>query len=163
MKIVTGGQTGADRAALDWAIQNGIPHGGWCPKGRLSEDGTIDARYGLIETSTKRYVQRTEMNIRDSDGTVICTLGDQLSGGTGKTAELAARHRKPWIHLTPASQENALAEFVLRHGITVLNVAGSRASQEPGIYQFVQAILDRTLGLFASRAATTRTRGSING
>jgi hypothetical protein len=73
-KIVSGSQTGADRAALDWAIEHGIPHGSWCPKGRWAEDGPIDGRYQLQETSTENYVQRTKWNARDSDGTVVFSI-----------------------------------------------------------------------------------------
>jgi hypothetical protein len=98
-KIISGGQTGADSAALDLAIWHEIPHGGWCPKGRLCENGKIDPRYQLKETSTKSYPQRTEKNVRDSDGTVIFTISPNITGGSKKTAELAAKHHKPWIHL----------------------------------------------------------------
>jgi len=73
-KIVSGGQTGADRAALDWAITHGIPHGGWCPKGRRAEDGPMDGRYQLQKTPTANYVQRTEWNARDSDDTVVFSI-----------------------------------------------------------------------------------------
>jgi hypothetical protein len=98
-KIVSGGQTGADRAALAWAIERGIPHGGWCPKGRLAEDGGVPARYKLTETFTSRYLQRTESNVRDSDGTVVLTISPILSGGSKKTAFLAKMHKKPVIHI----------------------------------------------------------------
>jgi hypothetical protein len=98
-EIISGGQTGADCAALDFAIWHEIPHGGWCPKGRLCEDGTINPRYQLKETSTKSYSQRTEKNVWDSDGTVIFTISPNITGGSKKTAELAAKHHKPWIHL----------------------------------------------------------------
>src|SRR5262245_59379474 len=81
-RIVSGGQTGADRAALDFAIEHGLNHGGWCPKGRRAEDGPIPVRYLLKETQTNRYVQRNEWNVRDSDGTVIFTLKVSLSGGS---------------------------------------------------------------------------------
>ena len=85
-KIVSGGQTGADRAGLDFAIAHGIPHGGWCPKGRKAEDGTIPERYGLSETSRADYLQRTEANVRESDGTVIFTVVcvQSLRGSTDK-------------------------------------------------------------------------------
>ena len=73
-KIISGGQTGADCAALDFAIEHGIPHGGWCPGGRLAEDGPIDARYQLKETPSANYTQRTEWNVRDSDGTVVFSI-----------------------------------------------------------------------------------------
>ena len=75
-KIISGGQTGADRAALDFAILHDIPHGGWCPKGRLAENGVIATRYELQETSTKQYPQRTEKNVQDADGTVSSPCGD---------------------------------------------------------------------------------------
>ena len=88
-KIISGGQTGADRAALDWAMANNIPHGGWCPLGRLAEDGKIDAQYNLLETPKADYLQRTEWNVRDSDATVIISLAPQLTGGSLATAELA--------------------------------------------------------------------------
>jgi len=120
-KIVSGGQTGADRAALDWAIEHGIPHGGWCPKGRRAEDGPIAGRYQLKETPSANYVQRTEWNARDSGGTVVFSMGEILTGGSQKTVELARQHRRP-----------------------VLNVAGPRASKEPEVGAFVKAVLDRT-------------------
>ena len=90
-KIISGGQTGADRAALDFAIYHDIPHGGWCPKGRLAEDGVIEPRYQLRETSTKNYPERTEKNVREADGTVIFTIAPKLTGGSNKTAQLAAK------------------------------------------------------------------------
>jgi hypothetical protein len=80
-KIVSGGQTGADRAALDWAIFHDLPHGGWCPKGRKAEDGVIPDQYQLTETSSASYPQRTQWNVRDSDGTVIFTMTSKLFGG----------------------------------------------------------------------------------
>jgi hypothetical protein len=111
-KIVSGCQTGADGAALDFAIQHGIPHGGWCPKGRLAEDGPIDGKYQLKETPSSEYIQRTEWNARDSDGTVVFSIGKPLTGGSKKTVELANKHRKPVLHISqnsgPAQPELAL-------------------------------------------------------
>src|SRR3954462_12829698 len=98
--IVSGGQTGADRAALDWAIANGIRHGGWCPRGRLAEDGVIPDFYKLRETVSTEYAVRTERNICDSDGTVIFTVGEQWAGGSKDTAAIATRLKKPWMHLS---------------------------------------------------------------
>ena len=149
-KIISGGQTGADSAALDFAIWHEIPHGGWCPKGRLCENGTIDPRYQLKETSTKNYPQRTEKNVQDSDGTVIFTISPKLTGGSKKTAELAAKHQKPWIHLHPQSggydgPELLLLEFLREHNIETLNVAGTRASKEPDVYKFVKYTLENAL------------------
>ncbi|SVA67282.1 uncharacterized protein METZ01_LOCUS120136, partial [marine metagenome] len=99
-KIVSGGQTGADRAALDWAIANCIPHGGWCPVGRLAEDGPIDTLYNLQETPKADYLQRTEWNVRDSDATVIFSLKPNLTGGSLATMKLAAEHVKPCLHIS---------------------------------------------------------------
>jgi len=94
-KIVSGGQTGADRAALDFAIEHGVSHGGWCPKSRLAEDGPIHPRYKLQETPTRSYPQRTEWNVRDSDGTVIFTIAERLNGGSRKTARFTRKLGKP--------------------------------------------------------------------
>jgi hypothetical protein len=146
-KIVSGGQTGADRAALDWAIERGIDHGGWCPRGRRAEDRTIPRRYRLTETPSHRYVERTEWNVRDSDGTVILSVREPLTGGSKRTAELARQHGKPCLHLSlDAGRTDAgerLRGFVQAHGICVLNVAGPRASSAPEIGAFVRQTLDR--------------------
>ena len=93
-KIVSGGQTGVDRAALDWALENDIPHGGWCPRGRRAEDGRLHHRYALRETDSSDYSQRTKKNVEDTDGTLIINSGD-LSGGTAKTASYARSVHKP--------------------------------------------------------------------
>ncbi len=148
-RIISGGQTGADRAALDAALAGGFPHGGWCPRGRLAEDGPIDGRYQLSETEDASYPVRTECNVRDSDGTVILTLV-VLGGGSALTADFARRHRKPWLHLRLDEMEDAgaverLREFIHGNGIRTLNVAGSRASTEPGIYERCRAIVAAVL------------------
>ena len=146
VKIVSGGQTGADRAALDWAIARALPHGGWCPRGRKAEDGTIAAAYRLTETPSDSYMQRTEWNVRDSDGTAILSLSPTLTGGSRLTVELAQQHGKPWLHLSKdASKGNSgerLRRFVQEHHIRVLNVAGPRASTEAAIGEFVRSTLD---------------------
>src|SRR5436189_4749506 len=90
-KIISGGQTGADRAALDFALAHGLAHGGWCPRGRLAEDGALEERYELRETPDAEYAQRTEWNVRDSDGTVIFSIAAGLTGGSKLTAEFAAK------------------------------------------------------------------------
>lgn len=155
-RIVSGGQSGVDRAALDFALAHGIPHGGWCPEGRLAEDGPIAFSYELKETPEADYPQRTEWNVRDSDGTVIFTLAVELTGGSKLTAELAARLGKPWLHLSEASHgpraAACLREFVRRHGVRVLNVAGPRASNEPGAPRFVIETLERLFRIPKSRA-----------
>lgn len=149
---MSGAQTGADRAGLDWAIKNGVVHGGWCPKGRRAEDGQIDGRYQLKETPSADYRQRTEWNVRDSDGTVIFTLAEMLSGGSKATANFAAKHGKPFLHLSATNRQTAaerLKLFIEKNQIGVLNVAGTRGSKEPMVGQFVIEILDQ-LGSGAS-------------
>lgn len=140
-KIISGGQTGADRAALDWAIANGILHGGWCPRGRKAEDGRIDLRYQLGETPSADYAQRTEWNVRDSDGTVIFSLNKSLGGGSLLTKNFTHLYHKPCLHIVQAISEDdsplKLGHFLLENHIKVLNVAGTRASEESEIYQFV--------------------------
>lgn len=145
-RIISGGQTGADRAALDWAIVHEVPHGGWCPRGRRAADGKLDERYHLRETPLTSYAQRTEWNVRDADGTVLITLGTRLVGGTKRTFQLARRHKKPCLHLArtvPLAQNaQALRVFIREHAIATLNVAGSRESEEPGVGEFVRELLD---------------------
>jgi hypothetical protein len=149
IKIISGGQTGADRAALDWAILHRIPHGGWCPKGRLAEDGPIARRYRLRETPAADYATRTEWNVRDADATVIFSVAKKLSGGSRLTAELARRHHRPLLHLsrdaTRGDPAKRLLAFLQRHEIKTLNVAGPRASEEPPIARFVRDMLERVL------------------
>lgn len=147
-KILSGGQTGVDRAALDVALDLKLPCGGWCPKGRRAEGGRIAARYPLIETPSDDYVQRTEWNVRDSDGTLILTLG-AITGGTAYTLAWAKRLGKPCLTMDLAHRPSrrAVREWLTRHRIRVLNVAGSRESQRPGIYAqaalFLRALLAR--------------------
>jgi hypothetical protein len=145
-KIISGGQTGVDRAALDVAIRLGIPHGGWVPKGRLAEDGPLPDTYALRETPTADYVERTEKNVVDSDGTLIISRGE-LTGGSEYTREMALKHGRPWLHVDlnrAAAFHAALAivEWLSRHNICVLNVAGPRASKDPGIYRDAVALLE---------------------
>lgn len=148
-KIVSGGQTGADRAALDFAIENGIPHGGWCPKGRMAEDGALGSCYLLQETPLKSYPQRTEWNVRDSDGTVVFSISPTLTGGTKKTFFLANLRGKPVLRLAKDGGGRFphldLLEFIERHHVKVMNVAGPRSSKEPEVYSFVKEVLQNAL------------------
>ncbi len=148
MRIVSGGQTGVDRAALDVAQELGIPCGGWCPRGRRAEDGPIPDRYPLRETSTKEYPQRTEANVRDSEATLILTRG-KPDRGTALTAKLAHRHRRPLFVVDlacPAADEvQKVRAWLAQHGIAVLNVAGSRESSADGIYEQAAAFLREVL------------------
>jgi putative molybdenum carrier protein len=145
--IISGGQTGADRAALDFAIAHNIRHGGCCPLGRLAEDAIIDERYQLTESPAADYAQRTERNVRDSDGTVIFTIGKTLTGGSKQTSEFAMQLGKPCLHLSQEADGKAtvekLRQFLFQNRIKVLNVAGSRKSQEPQVGDFTIATLAR--------------------
>jgi hypothetical protein len=145
-KIVAGGQTGVDRAALDWAIAHGVPHGGWCPRGRRADDGRIAPHYALTETPRRAYAQRTEWNVRDSDGTLLVTIDMKLRGGSRRTAEFARELHRPFLHVSQtvpfADCVEVVRQFVREQRIAVLNVAGSRASEEPQAGEFVVALLD---------------------
>jgi hypothetical protein len=150
-KIISGGQTGADRAALDWAIQNAIPHGGWCPKGRRAEDGMIPERYRLDETPSRDYEQGTMWNVRDADATVIITQARKLTGGTLLTCQFANLIGRPCLHVTPSDDwRETIKEFIDKYSIQILNVAGPRRSDALGIEPFVYEVLDeiKAIGLF---------------
>lgn len=155
-KIISGGQTGADRAALDFAIAHNVPHGGWCPRGRLAEDGAVQGCYELKETPDEEYPQRTEWNVRDSDGTVIFSIAAELTGGSKLTAELAKELSQPWLHLSQVRDgRNAgarLRAFVMDHEIRVLNVAGPRASNEPAVARFVIETLEALFNVTRARS-----------
>src|SRR5436853_3732184 len=134
-KLMSGGQTGVDRAALDIAREFGIAAAGWCPQGRRAEDGRLQERYQLKETPTAEYAQRTEWNIRDSDGTLVLTRG-RPTEGTAFTIEVARRLGKPYLVIDLAAQTSVppVCTWARDHGIRTLNVAGPRESKSPGIH-----------------------------
>jgi len=147
-RLISGGQTGADRAALDFAIRHGLPHGGWCPMGRRAEDGRIAPHYDLTETPSKDYAQRTRWNVRDSDATLIVSLSSDLSGGSEYTRRCAERLEQPCLHAYPGNDDpKRIKEFLERKRVKTLNVAGPRESSEPGIYDYATEVLER---LFAA-------------
>lgn len=142
-RIVSGGQTGVDRAALDWAIAKGIPHGGWCPAGRIAEDGVIPERYHLCETPTRHYRPRTRWNVRDSDATLIISSSPILTGGSLVTKEWAIRINRPHLHVYPGhGWRRSLHEFLEMHPVRLLNVAGPRHSRSGDLDCFVYEVLD---------------------
>jgi hypothetical protein len=132
-KIVSGGQTRADRAALDWALSCGIECGGWCPKARKAEDVPIPSKYPLVETPSPNYVQRTEWNVRDTDGTVIISIAEILSGGSKKTLEFAQKHGKPCLHIHSGMKDagKGLLDFVIQNESKTLNVPDPRPARSP--------------------------------
>ncbi|MCX5815196.1 MAG: putative molybdenum carrier protein [Proteobacteria bacterium] len=144
-KIVSGGQTGADIAALDVAIKLNIPHGGWIPKGRKTEAGPLPDRYQLQEMPTGSYTRRTEQNVIDSDGTLVF-MHSILSGGSLKTYNYAKKYNKPCLHLdmTKLSVDEAVKEmlqWIEKNNLQILNVAGPRGSKDPEIYTVVKEVL----------------------
>jgi hypothetical protein len=157
--VLSGGQTGVVRAALDAARALGIRAGGWCPRGRRAEDGRIPRRYRLAETPSREYGERTRWNVRDSDGTLIVTRG-MLDGGTLLTARLAREVlRKPLfiVRLGRRIEPARFAAWLCKHRIRVLNVAGPRESKRPGIYRAARSLLMRMLG--AGAPTQKRRRG----
>jgi len=158
LKIVSGGQTGVDRAALDVAIELNLPHGGWCPQGRRAEDGVIATKYQLQETKSRQYAVRTRWNVRDSDATLIIAR-EPLQGGTALTAEIAQSLDRPCLVVAPSTSGNVtrVRKWIDTHSIRVLNVAGPRESSEPGIYARALEFLRRLLGnLKSQRSAGAR-------
>ncbi len=143
-KIISGGQPGAARSALDWAIAHNFPYGGWCPRWRHMQDGFLDERYDeLKETTLPLYSQAKEWNVRDSDGTVVFTLEEELDSFTRKTMDFARKYEKPCHHFCGTGIESTedFLHFIKRNQIETLNIAGSHDSDELGIYIYVGDIL----------------------
>ena len=135
LRIISGGQTGVDRAALDIAIELGLEHGGWCPQGRRAEDGSIPPRYRLRETAEKDYSIRTRLNAMEADGTLILYRGE-LEGGSELTVQFAGAMHKPVliVDLDHPVAAGTVKDWLHRHHIGTLNIAGPRESKHPGIY-----------------------------
>lgn len=142
MVIVSGGQTGVDRAALDVALELGIPCGGWCPAGRRAEDGRIPDQYPLRETPSAEYVQRTQWNVRDSEATLILARRP-LKGGTAVTWQVARRYRRPVLVVDAARGENVarVRRWLEERGVEVLNVAGPRDDPTGAVYAQARTFL----------------------
>ena len=158
-QIVSGGQTGVDRAGLDVAIKLGIAYGGWIPRGRLTESGALPQKYHLKETSSSQYSVRTEKNVVAADGTLIISHGP-LTGGSAYTREMAIKHGRAWLHIdldrmAAFHAATAINNWILQKEIEILNVAGPRASADPAIYQDTLNILESVyyLGLVESSMA----------
>lgn len=148
-RILSGGQTGVDRAALDAASALQIETGGWCPRGRKAEDGVIPTRYPLTETPSADYRQRTELNVQDADATLIIKQGS-MTGGTAETVQHAKAVQKPRLVLDLADSQHAgksVQKWINENEIKVLNIAGPRESVNPGIYdqafRFLKQILSK--------------------
>lgn len=149
--IVSGGQAGVDRGALDAALELGFPCGGWCPPGRLAEDGAIPACYPLRELHSGGYRERTIRNIVDSDGTLVVRFG-QPEGGTALTIQQCERRGRPHLSIdaatVPVDEAVELVRgFLVRYRIATLNVAGPRASKEPMAHAYAYRLMLRVLRL----------------
>lgn len=152
-KIISGGQTGADRAALDFALENGFETGGWIPKNRLAEDGRISEKYpNLRETETENPAERTELNVKNADATLIFSHGD-LKGGSKLTLEMCDNHAKPCLHIdfeqtdfSPAVKK--AQQFIFFSHCGILNVAGARASEDARIYEKTKNFLNQLFKTF---------------
>jgi hypothetical protein len=148
-RIISGGQTGVDLAALDAALAVGFPCGGWVPRGRCNEDGPLDPRYPVKEANRRKLAQRTEWNVRDSDATLILSRGP-LSGGSALTEKLARRYAKPCLHadlamLSPEEVTERVARWLDALDGTVLNVAGPRRSNDPEVYGLAYRVIEALL------------------
>jgi hypothetical protein len=141
-KIISGGQSGVDRAALEVALDLGLECGGWVPKGRRAEDGIIPDHYPVKETPSRDYEQRTEWNVRDSDGTLILTTS-KPEGGTAYTLEMAQKLDKPFYVVDLLSPRNlaSIQYWIEYEKIKTLNVAGPRESRVPGIRSMAMEFL----------------------
>jgi Circularly permutated YpsA SLOG family len=150
-KIISGGQTGVDRAALDAAISVGLEHGGWCPMGRLAEDGFIPVRYALRQTASPQYAFRTEQNVLDADGTLILYRGI-TSGGTELTRRFCLQHSRPFQlwNLAQPNEESRIHAWLSTNSIETLNVAGPRESSSAGVgdqaYTALRLLLEKICG-----------------
>ncbi|MEO0900298.1 MAG: putative molybdenum carrier protein, partial [Bacteroidota bacterium] len=151
-RIVSGGQTGVDRAAWDIAIEKGLKYGGWVPKGRKDENGEIPSKYQFFQESDSSDNKiRTELNVLDSDGTLILAKG-KLSGGTKYTAEMALKHNKPVKYVDFTSETKvkdfiATLEWLQANNVETLNVAGPRLTEDPEIYSEAKEFLSNLLGV----------------
>ncbi len=146
LKIISGGQTGVDRAALDAAINKQLEHGGWCPRGRLAEDGYINDKYKLQQTRSANYSVRTRKNVEIADGTLII-YQRQLSGGSRLTRDIAEQLNKPCLLIDVKSEfcVEQICKWLSNYSIATLNIAGPRASNKPEIYEQSRQIIERLI------------------
>ena len=164
-RLVSGGQTGADRAALDTALGRGIACGGYCPKGRKAEDGPIAARYPLTETAAPSYIARTRRNVAESDATLVLAFG-RLDRGSRAAIEIARARGRPWLalDLRREGDPGAVAAWLAAHGVRTLNVAGPRESRAPGTYaaaaRFLGRLLDRIAPVRETEPTPHRSAGA---
>jgi hypothetical protein len=152
INFISGGQSGTDRASLDFAIAKHLSHGGWCAKGRLAEDGALDAKYQLRETPLEGTMQRSEWNVRDAEAVVVFTMGSNPMSDSIDAMKFAKMQKKPVLHLHHgvSGVPEKLVGFLNKHGVRRVNVVGSRETEEQGIYEWVAKMLGKTYDLVMS-------------
>lgn len=152
--IISGGQTGASRAALDFCLESDVAYGGWCPKGRLASDGPLDEKYLLKETPSAEYAERAEWNLRDSDAVVVFSLSEVPTPSSKQIMKLARKNKKPCIHFHRGilAVAEKLIAFVAKHQVQRLNIVGSSEDKEPGIYDWVLRTLRKTRETIAAQS-----------
>jgi hypothetical protein len=148
-KIISGGQVGADQAALDAAIKCNFPHGGWIQRGRNTQNGILPEKYHLIEMPVSGYKERIEQNVVESDGTVIISHGN-LSGGADYSRKMARKHNRPYVHIDlsqapAANSSSGINTWIIENTIEVLNVTGSRTSEDGDVYKDTVGIIEGTI------------------
>ena len=147
-RIISGGQTGVDRAALDVALEHNFPCGGWCPKGRRAEDGRLPTHYPVKETASPDYEIRTELNVKEADGTLVLSWG-KPADGTAFTIELARRCKSPCLVLDLERRDQQMPaiiqNWIEKNKIRTLNVAGPKESKAPGIYKIARDVLTKMM------------------
>jgi len=161
-KFISGGQTGAERAALDVAINLGISHGGWISKGRITEKGPLPVKYRLLEMPTDSYPQSAEQNVIDSDGTLIIARG-KFTGGTDYIRRMTLKHKKQLLGIDLAQTRlyeaaSLIASWIKMRRIEILNVAGPRASEDQQIYSDVITILEHAIQILKAEEQRLDTR-----
>lgn len=153
ISLITSSQIGADRALLDWALANSIPHGGWCPKGTVTGVEPLDPKYRLKETETEAPLQSVESNVRDSDATLVFSLGPKTTGLAQKAVTLSKKTKKPVLHVHRAvlGAAERVVEFLDKYYVRRLHITGTTEAEEPGIGGWAAMTLDRVKSTFDRR------------
>jgi hypothetical protein len=153
ISLITSSQVGVDRAVLDWAITNSLPHGGWCPQGTLTGTDPLDPKYRLKETAGPAILESVESNVRDSEATLVFTLGPKATGPAMKASTYAKKQKKPVLHVHRAvlGASERVIEFLDKYYVRRLHVTGSTEADEPGVGNWATMTLDRVKSTFDRR------------
>jgi hypothetical protein len=153
ISLITSSQLGVDRAVLDWSITNNLPHGGWCPQGTLGGTDPLDPKYRLKETAGPAILESVESNVRDSEATLVFTLGPKATGPAMKASTYAKKQKKPVLHVHRAvlGASERVIEFLDKYYVRRLHVTGSTEADEPGVGNWATMTLDRVKSTFDRR------------